>query len=307
MKDCVKSPSDILHEDERAGVVPITVDTQRHVPLKTADELGDELFRVLVRTVDVVSTGDDEGKLEGSEIRLGDELSSSLGSGIWVGGLENHVFAVVLSLTFTIDFVSTDMNEPLHTTTISSFQENVGTQDVGLGERKGVPEGVVDMGLSRKVHHSVNFLRHDDVANEINGTDVPLHELVVGVLFQLSDVLCAGAVVQTIKVDNIIVRVVLHQPTNNMRPDKTGSTGDKNALGGVGIVGHDSKELWTKRQRRNDEKKNFWGFFGFGEPSVEVSLTSRKKKISQARFPVPVIVSGSGSADEQREKRKRKR
>ena len=238
VKDGVESPSNVFNEDEGASVVSITMDTQRHVSLEAADELGDELLGVLVRTVDVVTTGNDEGELERAKIRLGDELGGGFGGRVGVGGLKNHVFAVVLSLAFTIDLVCADMDEPLHTATVSGFEENMGSQDVGLSEREGVSEGVIDMGLGSEVHNGIDLLGDNDVANEIRRTDVAFDKLVVGVLLQLGDVLCAGAIVQAIKVDNIVVGVVLHQSLHDMRTNETGSTGDKDALGGVGVLGH---------------------------------------------------------------------
>ena len=55
------------------------MDAQRLPSLETADELGDELLRVLVGSIHVVPPRDDERKLEGAEVRLGDEFRGRLG------------------------------------------------------------------------------------------------------------------------------------------------------------------------------------------------------------------------------------
>jgi hypothetical protein len=72
------------------------------------DELGDELLRVLVRSVHVVASGDDERQAEGAIVRLGNELGTRLGGGVGVGGLHDlllvHGVLVEPLLAVTIDW-----------------------------------------------------------------------------------------------------------------------------------------------------------------------------------------------------------
>jgi len=52
-----------------------------------ADELRDDLLGVLVGPIDVVAAGDNELKVEGAGVGLGNELGAGLGGSIGIGGL----------------------------------------------------------------------------------------------------------------------------------------------------------------------------------------------------------------------------
>ena len=144
----------------------------------------------------------------------------------------------MFSLIFAVDLVGRHVDEPFHVASVGGFQEDVSSHDVGLGEGKGVPERVVHVRLRRKVHHGVDLLGDDDVSNKIRRTDVSLHKLVVGVILDVRDVFRARAIVQTIKVDNVVLGVVLHQPPHHMRTNEPGPTSDQNSFGGVYMVRH---------------------------------------------------------------------
>jgi len=79
------------HEPTRAPSVR-RLAALEHAPLERAeeaiDELGDELLWILARSIDVVAARDDDRQAERAVVRLGDELGSSLGGGVGVGGLE---------------------------------------------------------------------------------------------------------------------------------------------------------------------------------------------------------------------------
>ena len=287
VEDGVKSTSDIFDKNEGASVLTTSVNTQRHSPLETANEFGNELFGVLVRTVDVVTTGNDEGELEGAEVRLGNELSGSLGGRVRVGGLKDHVFTVVLSFAFTVDFVSGDVDESLHAAAVGSFEEDVGTQDVDLGEGERVSEGVVDMRLSSKMHNSVNLLGLNNMTNKVTRTDVPLHELVVGVFLQIGNVLQARTIVQAIKVDNVVVGVVLHQPPDNMGTNKTGTTSNQDAFGGVDVVSHSERR--GRRRGGKKKKKQALTMEGVGRFCQHVATPMSKNEIFTSKLKNSIL------------------
>ncbi len=121
------------------------MDIQLLASLNEVDELGNDLLRILVRAVDVVGTSNDNRHLEGVQVTLADELSSSLGSSVGVGGVESSLFKdVVLALQLlTVDFIGGDVDETLDVVNTSRFQENVSTNDIVVGESKAVTEGVV--------------------------------------------------------------------------------------------------------------------------------------------------------------------
>ncbi len=91
-------------------------------------------------------------------------------------------------------------------------------------------EGVIDVGLGGKMHDCVNLLRQDNVADEVAGADVSLDELVVGIRLKLLDVLEAGAVVQAVEVDNVVVRIILHQTLDHMRADEASASCEEDVV-----------------------------------------------------------------------------
>lgn len=57
-----------------------------------------------------------------------------------------------------VDLIGTHVNEALDAGDLGRLQQHVGAQNVVLGELEGVSEGVVDVGLGREVHNSINLL-----------------------------------------------------------------------------------------------------------------------------------------------------
>jgi hypothetical protein len=64
VKDAVEGTGNVLYEEEVTGVASISMDGDRQITQKLVGQLGDELFWELVRSVHVVSTGDDAWELE---------------------------------------------------------------------------------------------------------------------------------------------------------------------------------------------------------------------------------------------------
>ena len=74
-----------------------------------------------------------------------------------------------------------------------------------------------DVGLGSKVHYGVDFLVIHDVVNKVRRSHVALDKLVVGIVthFHLH-IFNAGAIIQFIKVDDFVVRVIFHQANHDM-------------------------------------------------------------------------------------------
>lgn len=99
-------------------------------------ELGDQLLGVLVRAVDVVSAGDDDGELEGAVVALHEELRCRLGGSVGVGGLEDLLLGhwVLRVRALTVHLVSRHVDEALDAVDFGGLQEHVGAVDVVLRE-----------------------------------------------------------------------------------------------------------------------------------------------------------------------------
>ena len=114
MKDAVECTCNVLDVEEVTGVRPISMNSHWQATQQLVGELGDQLLGVLVRSVHVVSSGDDDRKLEGAVVRLDEELSSCLGGGVWVGGLQDVFFVHGIGievLAFSIYLISRHVNE----------------------------------------------------------------------------------------------------------------------------------------------------------------------------------------------------
>ena len=82
------------------------------------------------------------------------------------------------------------------------------------------------MTLRSEVKNRVNLLRFQHIRNETRTEDVSLflttisekhfNELVIGIGFNLLQILQRRAVIQTIHVDDVVLGVLLHQVNNNV-------------------------------------------------------------------------------------------
>ena len=225
VQDGLEGTCDIFHEEEVTSVASIPMKCQGHASQNLIGELGDKLFRILVRSIDVVSTGNNDGKLEGPVIGFDNEFCSGLGGSVGVSGLQ-YVFFLhgvhVEVCSFPIHFIGGDVNESTDGLAIfGRFQENVRTVNVGVGEGKRVTEGVIYVSLRSKVHDSVNLFLLEHIVDEVRTANVSLYEFKVGVPFQVGNVGVTGAVVELIVHDNLVLRVFLEKEDCDMGSNET--------------------------------------------------------------------------------------
>jgi len=90
--DSFETAGDIRGMDEGTSVVTSSLDGELLAFRQEHQEARNDLFGVLEATIDVVTTGDDDGEVEGDVIGLGDEFSGGLGGGVGVGGVEHSFF-----------------------------------------------------------------------------------------------------------------------------------------------------------------------------------------------------------------------
>ena len=90
-------------------------------------------------SVDVVTTGNQHGQLEGAIVGLDEKFSTGLGGGVRVGGLENVLLRHGTSVeifSLSVNFISGHMNESTHGGTgLGRFEKDVSSVDIGV--RKG--------------------------------------------------------------------------------------------------------------------------------------------------------------------------
>ena len=88
----------------------------------------------------------------------------------------NH--CILISLT--IDLISANVDEPPDLTSdLASFEKNMSTINVVLGEFKGVTKRIVNMCLGCKVHYCINVLCDQEEVDKISTGNIALDKLEV--------------------------------------------------------------------------------------------------------------------------------
>ena len=115
----------------------------------------------LVWAVNIVPTCNDDGELKTAVVGLDEEFSGGLGRRVWVCRLEHvllqHDFTAVRH-SLAVNFICAHMNKALDAVKLGGLEQHVGAEHIVLRERERVAERVVDVGLRRKVEHSVDTL-----------------------------------------------------------------------------------------------------------------------------------------------------
>jgi hypothetical protein len=116
-------------------------------------------------------------------IRLYKELGSCFRGSIRVGGFENRLFVhglAIKSFSLSIHFIGRNVDETINVFEIlGTFQQNMGTKNIGLGKRKRVTERIVDVGLSCKVHNGVNFVLGENEIDKVATRNISLDKFEV--------------------------------------------------------------------------------------------------------------------------------
>ena len=104
---------------------------------------------------------------------------------------------------------------------LGRLEHNVGPHDVTLGEIERVTERVIHVRLSREVHDRVDLLLGHDVGYEVGTANVPFDEFEVFEAGNFPEVGEAGAVVEFVVDDYLVMRVLFRQEDGRMRPDES--------------------------------------------------------------------------------------
>lgn len=212
MKNHFKGACDILNIEEVTGIAPISMQSYGTTAKKLVGELGNQLFGELMRSIDIVSAGDDTGELERAVVGFDKEFCPGFSGGVGVGGFEDVLFLHCLGFegfALSVDLVGGDVDEPAHAgVALGRFEEDVRSENVTLGEVEGVAEGVVHVSLSGEVHDGVDVFFVQDVGDEVGAGNVALDEFEV---FQTRDFVKvgeAGAVIEFVVDYNVVLGVL---------------------------------------------------------------------------------------------------
>ena len=107
---------------------------------------------------------------------------------------------------------------------LGCLKEREGAHDVGACEGKRIFDGAIDMALGCKMYYAIDMLILHELIESIEVADIHLHKLVIRLILNILEVCQITSVSQLIQVDDIILRILVHEKTNNVRSDKSSST-----------------------------------------------------------------------------------
>ena len=259
MENHVNSAGMVFHEEPVAHVFALTVDRQRLLVADVVDEERNQLFGELVRAVVVAAVRDNRRHAVGVVERADKVVGTGLRSGIRAVRrvLRSFVEEVVtigqvvfrtgrrsrerrrnafrmVHLEGAINFVGRNMIESLafvlfgeaFPVELGSLEQSESTHDVRLGKRERVLDGAVHMAFGSQVNDAVDFFVLHELVESVKVADIHLHELVVRLVFDVLEVGKVTGVSQLVKIDNLVVRVLVHEQAHHVASDKACATGD---------------------------------------------------------------------------------
>ena len=111
---------------------------------------------------------------------------------------------------------------------LSSLQQRQRTHHVGLGKRKRVLDRAVHMALSSQMDDAIDLLVLHQLIESVEIADIHLHELVVWFVLNILQVSEITRIRQLIEVDDVVIRILVHEKANYMASDKACTTGNDN-------------------------------------------------------------------------------
>ena len=109
---------------------------------------------------------------------------------------------------------------------LCSLQQRQCTHHIGAGEGERILDRAIHMTLSCKMDDTVNLLILHQLIEGIEVADVHLHELVVRLILYILEVCKVTCIGQLIQIDNVVLRIFIHEKSYNMASYKTCATCD---------------------------------------------------------------------------------
>ena len=259
MENHVDGAGVVFHEEPVTHVLALAVNRQRLLVTDVVDEERDELFGELVRTVVVRAVRHDGRHAVGIVERTHKVVGAGLGRGIRrmrrvLRRLVEEVVTVsqvmfgarssrrerrrdsfrVVHLQGTVDFIGRDVVEALAFVLFGEafpiefrgLQEAQGAHDVRLREGERVLDGTVHMAFGREVDNAVDMLVLHELVERVEIADVHLHELVIRFALDVLEVREVARVSELVEVDDLVVRILVHEQANHVAPDKARTAGN---------------------------------------------------------------------------------
>src|SRR5690606_10549859 len=111
-----------------------------------------------------------------------------------------------------------------------SVEQVHGADYVGHYKSRGVTDGPVYMRFSGQVNNSIRFFRFKKFADELSVDDIAFDKTVIRPILNILQVFEVAGIGELIQIDDLIIRVGVHHPTNHMGAYETRSTCHNNFL-----------------------------------------------------------------------------
>ena len=263
MENHVDGAGVVFHKEPVAHVLALAVNRQRLLVADVVDEERNQLFGELVRTVVVGAVRHDGRHAVGVVERANEVVGTGLRSGIRamrrvLGGLVEEVVAVgqvmlgarsrrrergrdafrVVHLQGTVDFVGRDVVEALalvlfrqrFPVKLRGLEQAERAHHVRLREGERVLDGAVHMAFCRQVNDAVDQFVLHELVERIEVADVHLHELVVRLALDVLEVREVARVGELVEVDNLVIRVLVHEQAHHVATNKACTAGNYDIL-----------------------------------------------------------------------------
>jgi len=249
----------VFHEEPVAHVLALAVNRERLLVTDVVDEKRDELFGELVRTIVVGAVRHDGRHAVGIVERAHEVIGTSLRSRIRrmrrvLGRFVEKVIAVskmvfrarscrrerrrdafrVVHLERTVNFIGRNVIEALalvlfgkaFPVELRGLQQAQSSHHVRLREGERVLDGAIHVAFCGQVDDAVNLLVLHELVERVEVADVHLHELVVRLVLDILEVREVARVGELVEVDDLVIRVLVHEKANHVATDEACTAGD---------------------------------------------------------------------------------
>ena len=188
----------------KVGMISVDVSSISDELLKSRRKKS-HTFRVLIRSINVVTPHNDNRNPKTTPIRRSIHLRCSLTGRVRIRRQQTRLLIHQHSIRLSIDLIRTHMHKSLNLSIVPHcLEQDLGADDVVVSKRDAVVEGVLDVAIGREVQNAVDFVAGEGVGDRGAMGDVAFDEVEVREREERGDVVAGGDDVHFVKDDNVI-------------------------------------------------------------------------------------------------------
>ena len=233
MENQVDGTGVVHHIEPVAHIDALAVNRQRLVVLDIVDEQRDQFLRKLVRTVVVGTVGDDRRQAVGVVVGTHEVVGRGLRRGVrTVRRVGRGLLERARVTKSAIHLIGGDVVEPLSFVIVlpdalGSIQQVDRPHHIGEDELHRIGDGTVHMRLGSQMDNAVKPFFFKKLVDERSIHDVTFHEVIIGFLVHIRQILQIAGIGQFIQIINLIIRIFVHKEAYHMTSYKAGAASDQ--------------------------------------------------------------------------------